>query len=156
VLRVCFGTGVCIGRSRAEAVSRDERRSGAIDRFRPALALAKRGENDVGVRVPERVLGVEAPELLERDEQLGALGTVLSEVAQRGVGAVVLVHGEAGIGKTALVRQFCGHAGGSVRVLWATCDPLFTPRPLGPLFDIARVIDGELREQVEAGSQPHA
>ena len=44
---------------------------------------------------------------------------------------------------------------GSVRVLWATCDPLFTPRPLGPLLDIARVIDGELREQVEASGQPH-
>ena len=107
------------------------------------------------MRVPERVLGVEAPELLERDEQLGALGAALSEVAERGVGLVVLVHGEAGIGKTALVRRFCGQAGGSVRVLWATCDPLFTPRPLGPLFDIARVVDGELREQVEAGSQPH-
>jgi predicted ATPase len=107
------------------------------------------------VRVPERVLGVEAPELLERDEQLGALGDALSEVAERGVGLVVLVHGEAGIGKTALVRRFCGQADGSVRVLWATCDPLFTPRPLGPLFDIARVVDGELREQVEAGGQPH-
>lgn len=105
--------------------------------------------------VPGRVLEVEAPDLLEREEQLGALGGALSEVAERGVGLVVLVHGEAGIGKTALVRRFCGQAGGSVRVLWATCDPLFTPRPLGPLFDIARVVEGELREQVEAGGQPH-
>ena len=101
------------------------------------------------------VLEVDAPELLERAEQLGALGAALSEVAERGVGLVVLVHGEAGIGKTALVRRFCAQAGGSVRVLWATCDPLFTPRPLGPLFDIARVVEGELREQVEAGGQPH-
>ena len=52
---------------------------------------------------------------------------------------VVLVHGEAGIGKTALLRRFCAEAGESVRVLWATCDPLFTPRPLGPLLDIARL-----------------
>ena len=107
------------------------------------------------MRVPGRVLEVEAPELLEREEQLGALRGALSEVADRGVGLVVLVHGEAGIGKTVLVRRFCGQAGGSVRVLWATCDPLFTPRPLGPLFDIARVVEGELREQVEAGGQPH-
>ena len=101
------------------------------------------------------MLEVEAPELLEREEQLGALGAALGEVAERGVGLVVLVHGEAGIGKTALVRRFCGGAGGSERVLWATCDPLFTPRPLGPLFDIARVAEGELRERVEAGGQPH-
>jgi hypothetical protein len=99
------------------------------------------------------VLEVEAPELLEREEQLGALGAALDEVTERGVGSVVLVHGEAGIGKTVLVRRFCGQAGGSVRGLWATCDPLFTP--LGPLFDIARVVEGELRERVETGGQPH-
>ena len=107
------------------------------------------------MRVPGAVLDVEAPELLEREEQLGALSGALGEVAERGVGLVVLVHGEAGIGKTALVRRFCGQAGGSVRVLWATCDPLFTPRPLGPLFDITRVVEGELRDEVEAGGQPH-
>ena len=133
----------------------DERGAGSIDRFRPAVALVKRGEDDVGVRVPGRGLEVEAPELLEREEQLGALGAALRQVGERGAGLVVLVHGEAGIGKTALVRRFCGQAGGAVRVLWATCDPLFTPRPLGPLFDIARVVEGELREQVEAGGQPH-
>src|ERR1700761_1063775 len=116
----------------------------------------KRDEDDVGVRIPGRVPEVEAPELLERTEQLGALGARLSEVSERGAGLVVLVHGEAGIGKTALVRRFCGEAGGSVRALWATCDPLFSPRPLGPLFDIARVVEGEVRELVEAGGQPHA
>lgn len=152
---MCFGTGVCTGRSRAEVVSREERRSGSINRFRPAVALVKRGEDHLGMRVSERGLEVEAPELLERDEQLGALGAALTKVAERGVGLVVLVHGEAGIGKTALVRRFGGQADGSVRVMWATCDPLFTPRPLGPLFDIALVVDGELREQVEAGGQPH-
>jgi DNA-binding CsgD family transcriptional regulator/tetratricopeptide (TPR) repeat protein len=115
----------------------------------------KRGEDDVDVRVPGRVPEVEAAELLEREEQLGALSAAFGEVAERGVGLVVLVHGEAGIGKRALVRRFCSQAGGSVRVLWATCDPLFTPRPLGPLFDIARAVEGELREQVEAGGQPH-
>jgi tetratricopeptide (TPR) repeat protein len=121
----------------------------------PAVALVNHVEDDLDVRAPGRVLEVDAPELLEREEQLEALGAALAEVAERGVGLVVLVHGEAGIGKTALVRRFCGPAAGSVRVLWATCDPLFTPRPLGPLFDIARVVEGELGEQVEAGGQPH-
>ena len=155
MLRRSCGIGVSIGRSRAEAVSGEEGRPGSVDQLGPVLALARHGEDDVGVRVPGRVLEVAAPELLERAEQVAALRSALSGVAERGIGSVVLVHGEAGIGKTVLVRRFCGQAGGSVRVLWATCDPLFTPPPLGPLFDIARVVEGELRERVEAGGQPH-
>jgi DNA-binding CsgD family transcriptional regulator len=115
----------------------------------------KPSEDHAGVRVPGRVLDVDARELLERDEQLSALSAALTDVSERGVGRLVLVHGEAGIGKTALVRRFCAHTLESVRVLWATCDPLFTPRPLGPLLDIARATDGELREQVESGGQPY-
>jgi DNA-binding CsgD family transcriptional regulator/tetratricopeptide (TPR) repeat protein len=107
------------------------------------------------VRGPGPVFDVEATELLEREEQLVALAGALSDVAGRRSGLLVLVHGEAGIGKTALVRRFCAQTGGSVRVLWATCDPLFTPRPLGPLLDIARVTGGELSDQVEAGGQPY-
>jgi len=101
------------------------------------------------------VLDVDTTELLERDEQLAGLVAALSDVAGRRSGLLVLVHGEAGIGKTALVRQFCAQMAGSVGVLWATCDALFTPRPLGPLLDIARVTDGELRKRVEAGGQPY-
>ena len=107
------------------------------------------------MRAPGRVAEVEAPGLLERDQQLAALVAGLSEVAGSRAGVFVLVHGEAGIGKTALLRGFCAEAGGSARVLWATCDPLFTPRPLGPLLDIARATGGELREQVERGVQPY-
>jgi len=107
------------------------------------------------VRAPGRALDVDAVELLEREQQLAALAAALGDVAEHRTGMVVLVHGEAGIGKTALLRRFCAQAEGSVRVLWATCDPLFTPRPLGPLLDIARSTDGELREQVEGGGQPY-
>ena len=82
--------------------------------------------------------GLDGTELLERSGQLTELADRLSEVTGGPHGAVVLVRGEAGIGKTALLRQFCGSVGRSVRVLWAACDPLFTPRPLGPLLDIAR------------------
>ena len=35
--------------------------------------------------------------------------------------------GEAGVGKTALVRQFCAERAGSLRALWEHCDSLFTP-----------------------------
>jgi predicted ATPase len=47
-------------------------------------------------------------------------------------GRLILVGGEAGVGKTALVRAFAEGR----NVLWGACDPLHTPRPLGPLVDI--------------------
>jgi DNA-binding CsgD family transcriptional regulator len=64
--------------------------------------------------------------LLERDDELAALR------ARRGGGALVLVLGEAGAGKTALVREFA--AGEPVR--WGACEALSTPRPLGPFLDL--------------------
>jgi len=130
-------------------------RHGAPARPVPALALVRAGEDHLGVRGSGPVLDVDTTELLEREEPLAAMAAAWSDVVERRSGLLVLVHGEAGIGKTALVRRFCAQTAGSVRVLWATCDPLFTPRPLGPLFDIARVVEGELRGQVEASGQPH-
>lgn len=97
----------------------------------------------------------DASELLERGEQLSALGDCLAVVRERSRGQMVLLRGEAGIGKTALVQAFCATLGPSVRVLWAACDPLFTPRPLGPLLDIARATGGELQNRVDAGGKPH-
>ena len=76
--------------------------------------------------------------LLERSGQLRALGGALAAAASGRHGRIVLVAGEAGIGKTALLRRFCAGVAGSARVLWAGCDPLFTPRPLGPVLDLAR------------------
>jgi AAA ATPase domain len=93
--------------------------------------------------------------LLERSRELAALGGSLAEVSDSRRGRMVVIGGEAGIGKTALLRSFCDDLGKAVRVLWASCDPLFTPRPLGPLLDVARVTDGELRTQVERGGTPH-
>jgi DNA-binding CsgD family transcriptional regulator len=82
-------------------------------------------------------------ELLERDAFMSELGVMLKE-ALAGQGRVALVYGEAGIGKTSLVEYFTRAHQGSVRVLWGTCDSLFTPRPLGPLHDIAMQVEGEL------------
>ena len=75
-------------------------------------------------------------DLLERDVAMRQLGAAL-ENAARGEGRAVLISGEAGIGKTALVERFVRDRHAAVRVLWGTCDALFTPRPLGPVFDMA-------------------
>src|SRR4051812_25050653 len=82
-------------------------------------------------------------DLFERDLALRDLGAALGDVS-RGEGRVALVSGEAGIGKTALAERFSHTHGSSVRMLWGACDPLSTPRPLGPLHDMAAQADGDL------------
>ncbi|HVO46253.1 MAG TPA: AAA family ATPase [Steroidobacteraceae bacterium] len=81
--------------------------------------------------------------LLERDRLLTDLAMWL-EAARTRAGCVMLIGGEAGVGKTTLLREFASRAG--VRVLWGGCDDLSTPRPLAPVWDIARQIRGELLE----------
>lgn len=81
--------------------------------------------------------------LLERDTPLLELRKATLDAAT-GNGRIVLVSGEAGIGKTSLVEYFGQHANPNWRRLWGVCDDLFTPRPLGPLYDIAGQTRGEL------------
>jgi DNA-binding CsgD family transcriptional regulator len=92
--------------------------------------------------------------LLERSEQLKVLSETLAEVADSSRGRVVLVAGEPGIGKTALLRRFCTGVDGSARVLWAGCEPLFTPRPLGPVLDLAGMIGGDMAACAADGGKP--
>ena len=93
--------------------------------------------------------------LLERSEQLNSMGEALAAVAASGRGRIVLVAGEAGIGKTALLRRFCAGVDGSARVLWARCDPLFTPRPLGAVVDLAETVGGEVAACAKDGARPY-
>jgi DNA-binding CsgD family transcriptional regulator/tetratricopeptide (TPR) repeat protein len=76
--------------------------------------------------------------LLERAADLAQLSESLADVVHTGHGRILLVGGEAGIGKTLLVRRFCEELDEPARVLWAACDPLFTPRPLGPLLALVQ------------------
>ncbi len=69
--------------------------------------------------------------LLERDAALAALEAAAAGVTDTG-GRLVLIAGEAGVGKTVLVRRFCELHGEAARILWGDCDALFTLSPLGP------------------------
>src|SRR6202012_3222240 len=80
--------------------------------------------------------------LLEREAQLAALASYAGE-ARKAQGRLVLIAGEAGVGKSALVEQLQRNLP-SESWYWGACDGLFTPRPLGPLFDIAAKPGGEL------------
>jgi DNA-binding CsgD family transcriptional regulator len=82
-------------------------------------------------------------DLLERDHHFNLLAGLLS-IATTGTGRTVLISGEAGIGKTALVQRFVNQHSREVRQLWGACEALFTPRPLGPLYDIATQVQGNL------------
>jgi DNA-binding CsgD family transcriptional regulator/tetratricopeptide (TPR) repeat protein len=95
------------------------------------------------------------PELLERAASLAILSDSLATALEAKRGQLVVVGGEAGVGKTALLREFCGGRHGATRILWGACDALYTPRPLGPLLDIAAATGGELAGLVEGGAVPH-
>jgi chloramphenicol 3-O-phosphotransferase len=73
--------------------------------------------------------------LIERESQLAALHQYSREASQ-GQGRLVLISGEAGVGKSALMEDFAQELS-DARWLWADCDGLFTPAALGPLLDIA-------------------
>jgi DNA-binding CsgD family transcriptional regulator/tetratricopeptide (TPR) repeat protein len=81
--------------------------------------------------------------LLERDAQLEVLVGAVAESAD-GHGSTALIAGEAGIGKTSLVRALARRVGGEARVLMAACDDLVASRTLGPLRDAAAGSDGPL------------
>ena len=86
-------------------------------------------------------------ELLERDREREALESAIGE--SRSAGRVVVVAGEAGIGKTALVSALANDH----RLLWGACDPLITPRPMGPLRDVAHQAGGALADAVDGSRE---
>src|SRR6187397_2613833 len=81
--------------------------------------------------------------LLERELQLGALREYAAD-ARREDGRLVLVSGEAGIGKSSLVEAFVEGLI-DARLAWTSCDGAFTPSALGPLQDVADQWGGAVR-----------
>ena len=74
-------------------------------------------------------------ELIERSEVLSFLQNQFKIVAEN-EGHCVFISGEAGIGKTSLVKAFCKQQREDCSIYQGACDALFTPRPLAPLYDI--------------------
>jgi len=88
-------------------------------------------------------------QLLERDQVLTELHEQL-RLALAGAGRIVCIEGEAGIGKTALLRALAERVTATVPVWWGACDALQTPRPLGPLLEIVtQSSDANLRDAFE-------
>lgn len=84
-----------------------------------------------------------SPPFFEREEPLALLASK-AEQARQGRGSVVLVRGEAGVGKSTLVRRSLAELA-NIRVLHGACEALLSPHPLAPLHDIARGLP-ELRK----------
>jgi DNA-binding CsgD family transcriptional regulator/tetratricopeptide (TPR) repeat protein len=94
-------------------------------------------------------------ELLERSRELSQLDEWLRLASDGSHGRLVLVAGEAGVGKTTLLRRLRANDRDGPRFLWGACEALFTPRPLGPLLDIAEEAGGEFADVVATGAKPH-
>ncbi len=90
-------------------------------------------------------------DLLERELAWQRANETIQGVLS-GEGAIVLVSGEAGIGKTSFVKAISESFQPPVRVLWGACDPLFTPRPLGPIYDIATGGFPHLLDRLNSGA----
>ncbi|MCC6833174.1 MAG: AAA family ATPase [Thermoleophilia bacterium] len=89
--------------------------------------------------------------LLEREDALAQLDAALRD-AREGNGSVAFVSGEAGIGKTSVVRAFTAmHADDGIRVLQGACDDLAVAEPLAPFLDIARAVPG-LADRIADGA----
>lgn len=82
-------------------------------------------------------------QLMERDEQKAKLLSIFEWVSS-GNGYVVVIAGEAGIGKTVLVKRFLDGVQAQAAIFSGMCDDLYTPQALAPFYDIAFQIGGEL------------
>ncbi|MEO3808840.1 AAA family ATPase [Sphaerisporangium sp. B11E5] len=85
-------------------------------------------------------MSVPSPGLVGRAGELRAVVEAVTRPP-----AVVLVEGEAGIGKTRLVRAALGRVPSGDRVvLFGDCHPIREPFPYGPVFEALRDVEGRL------------
>lgn len=92
--------------------------------------------------------------LSEREHQLAELAAWADD-ARAGHGGVVVVLGESGAGKTTFVETFVERLSADHRVLWGPCDPLSTPRPLGPIQELAEQFSPDTRNVLRGSAHPY-
>jgi len=73
--------------------------------------------------------------LVERETELARLSEIWEGVPKTG-GRVALICGEAGIGKSSLVTHFLNEVLVDTNFTKGLCDPMATPRPMGPVLEI--------------------
>jgi DNA-binding SARP family transcriptional activator/tetratricopeptide (TPR) repeat protein len=120
-----------------------------------AVALRERAlaqQQTSSVDGPRRGPRIEQP-LLERDRQLTSLTRAVQSVLEAGRGAVVLITGEAGSGKSSLVHAFVDRLEDDVVVAVGGCDDLLAPRGLAPFRDMAESVPG-LASALSGHDQP--
>ena len=98
-----------------------------------------------------RMVAVRAT-LVERDDLIAEVTALQHDVTTRG-GCLVWLSGEAGVGKTTVVRAVADRS--ATRVLAGNCDAMTTPRPLGPLLDIAAGGGHVVAKAISAGTNRH-
>jgi len=133
---------------RAVSLVRSELRKGGCEnaiKTRPKL----------GYRFVLRDTAALTGELLERVEFLQQLEKKLGR-ARAGVGQVVFISGEAGIGKSALIRAFFERVPSGSVVARGYCEALSTPRALGPVLEIFRSLGVKFSSEIEAGHSREA
>jgi DNA-binding CsgD family transcriptional regulator/tetratricopeptide (TPR) repeat protein len=88
--------------------------------------------------------------ILERDRELGELAAA-ARAAASGEGCVVLVYGEAGIGKSSMVEAMRGRIPAEGRMLVGHCDDLAAARILGPFRDLIGSVSADLTRALRDG-----
>jgi DNA-binding CsgD family transcriptional regulator/tetratricopeptide (TPR) repeat protein len=88
--------------------------------------------------------------ILEREHELATLAAAAREAAA-GDGSVVLVSGEAGIGKSSLVEAVRPVLPAEGRLLVGYCDDLVARQALGPFRDLAGSVGSELTQALHDG-----
>jgi DNA-binding CsgD family transcriptional regulator/tetratricopeptide (TPR) repeat protein len=101
----------------------------------------------------EAALSTDPPalELFEREADVEALRGESEAVRRTRSGRMLLLAGEAGIGKSSLMQAVC-ESRRPGPVLWGASDPLETPRALGPLLDVAEELGGEFAVRIDEGA----